>query len=160
MSLVGWTRDVMNVDDEELETVEETTAFFMQAKPNTLAFKFDLKFKNIRAHVPLKNEDMSAINAALIRPIVSYINEHRPYIPISCRFELDFSRFDGAWSVHESGIAASLSDGVTDALSKLVADKNKRLKRLRKVGLWSLYSVVKNMGYILGSNAPLQQYTI
>jgi len=150
----------MNVDDIELETPEETTAFFMHAKPDTLAFKFDLRFRNIRAHVPLRNEDMSTINAALIRPIVAYINEHRPYVPLSCRFELDLAKFDGAWSIYDSGISSGLADGVTDALSKLVADKNKRLKRLRKVGLWSIYSVVKNMGYVLGSNVPFSQYSM
>lgn len=149
----------MNVDEGELETPEETTAFFMHAKPDVLAFKFDLRFRNIRAHVPLINEELSTLNSALVRPIVAYINEHRPYIPLTCRFELDLSNFDGAWSVHESGIAPQLADSVSDGFAHLVADKNKRLKRLRKVGLWSLYSMMKNMGYLVGSNTPISHYS-
>lgn len=138
----------MNVDESAVESAAETTAFFLSARPDRLAFKFDLRFRNIRAHVPLLSDDMSTLNAALIRPIVAYINEHRPYIPITCRFELDLDRFDGAWSVHESGIAPSLAEAVSDAMARLVTDKNKRVQRLRKVGLWSLYSAVKNMGYL------------
>lgn len=150
----------MNVDEEDLESPEETAAFFMHAKPDVLSFKFNLRFKNIKAHVPLRNEELSTLNSALIRPIVAYINEHRPYIPLTCRFELDLSNFDGAWSVHESGIAPKLADSVAESMAKLVADKNKRLKRLRKVGLWSLYSAVKNMGFIVGANTPLYHYSI
>lgn len=148
----------MNVDEEGLESPAETAAFFLQARPDVLAFRFDLRLRNIRAHVPLHNGDLSPVSSALLRPIVAYINEHRPYVPLTCRFELPASRFDGAWGVYECGIAPSLGAAVTDSLARLVHDKNKRLKRLRRVGLWSLYSVVKNLGYILGSNAPLHQY--
>lgn len=147
----------MNVDEDEAgETAEETAAFFLGSSPDRLAFKFDLRFKNIKAHVPYRNEDLSALNSALIRPIVAYINEHRPYIPITCRFELDLANFEGAWSVYDSGIASSLAEAVGDSMAKLVADKNKRMRRLKKVGLWSLYAAVKNMGHMIGS--PL--YTV
>lgn len=145
---------MLNVDEEELESPEETAAFFMRAKPDRLAFKFDLRFRNIKAHVPLRSEEMTALNAALIRPIVAYINDHRPYIPVTCHFELDRSAFEGSWSVYDSGIAGSLAESVSDSMAKLVTDKNKRLKRLKKVGLWSLYSVVKNLGYIVRSQEP------
>jgi len=144
----------MNVDEGALGSVEETTAFFLQAnQPDKLAFKFDLRLRNIKAHIPLVNDDLSTLNTALIRPIVAYINEHRPYIPLTCHFHLDLARFDGAWSLEGSGLGPSLAEAVGEAMARLVADKNKRLQRLRKVGVWSLYSAVKNMTYIAGAHA-------
>lgn len=130
-----------------------------QKRPNSLAFKFDLRLRNIKAHIPLQNPDLSLLHTAVMaKPILAYINEHRPYIPLTCQFQLDLTNFEGAWTVYESGIAEGLGKGVTEALGHLVADKNKRLKRMRQVGLWSMYSVIKNMGYILGVNAPLSTY--
>ena len=152
--LLGLNRDILNVDEPE-EGPRDTASFFLSAKPNTLSFKFDLRLRNIKAHIPLHNDDLSLISTAIMaKPIVAYINEHRPYIPLSCRFQLDLASFDGAWTVYESGIAKSLGDGVNDSLAQLVADKNKRLRRLKRVGLWSMYAAIKNMRFVIGANSP------
>lgn len=158
MPCIGLNREVLNVDEDELESAEQTATFFLTAKPDTLSFKFDLRLRNIRAHIPLQNEDLSLFHTALAKPIIAYINENRPYIPLACRFQLDFSQFDGAWSVYESGIAPSLGVCVNEALTQLVADKNKRLKRLKRIGLWSMYSAIKNMSFVLGGSSPFSQF--
>lgn len=150
---------MLNVDENQVDSPRETANFFLNAKPNTLSFKFDLKFRNIKAHIPLHNEDISILSTAVMaKPIVAYINDNRPYIPITCHFQLDLANFEGAWTVYESGIAHSLGISVADALAHLVADKNKRLKRLKRVGLWSMYSALKNMRYILGATSPLSAF--
>lgn len=147
---------------EEVESPKAAAAFFLNAKPSTLSFKFDLKLRNIKAHIPLQNQEISLISTAIMaKPVIAYINENRPYIPLTCRFQLDLSKFDGAWSVHESGIAEALGKGVNDSLIQLVTDKNKRLKRLKRVGLWSMYAAIKNMSYVIGNSTPLSQvYTL
>jgi hypothetical protein len=158
---VGLSRDVLNVDDMDQDNPEQTAAFFLAAEPDALSFKVDLRLRNIRAHIPLHNDDLSLLSSALAKPIVAYINEHRPYIPLTCRFQLDRARFDGAWSLQDAGIAEALDHGVSDALAQLVADKHKRLRRLKRVGLWSMYTAFKNMGYVLGTSNPLSQvYTL
>lgn len=145
----------MDEPEEAAADAKETASFFLSARPNTLSFRFDLRLRNIRAHIPLQNDDLGIVSTAIMaKPIVAYINEHRPYIPLACRFQLDLANFDGAWTVYESGIAKALGEGVNDSLAHLVADKNKRLKRLKRVGLWSMYAAIKNMRFIIGANSP------
>ncbi|KAF8629849.1 hypothetical protein AX15_003212 [Amanita polypyramis BW_CC] len=62
----------------------------------------DLRFRDLKAAVPLFANDLSYINNALIRPIVAFMNANRTLVPIRCRAVKDFSEFDGAWTMWES----------------------------------------------------------
>lgn len=93
---------------------------------------------DVKAAVPLFTHDISYVNQALVRPIVAYINAKRTYIPISCRIVKRAGDFDGAWSVFDSGLMSDLSAETYDAFARDVEDQHNRVRRLRKVGFWTL----------------------
>jgi distribution and morphology protein 31 len=99
----------------------------------------DLKvhLNNVRAAVPLFTHDLSYINQALIRPIVAYINSKRTFIPINCRIVKRASEFDGSWTIFDSGLMEDLSAETYEAFAKDIVDSQARMRRLKKVGMWS-----------------------
>jgi distribution and morphology protein 31 len=115
-------------------TEEKTPAYFVM----------DLRvhLNDVRAAVPLFNNDISYINQALVRPIVAYINAKRTYIPISCRIVKRASDFDGAWTVWECGMMDDVSAEVYSAFARNVEDQQTRVRRLKRVGLWTMSLVV------------------
>lgn len=137
--------DFLNVDDRALEAPEKAALHFIHPKPDTVTFKVDFRFQNLRAHLPLWNADQSLVSATLMRPLVAYINEQRPFIPISCHFDISMEQLDGAWTIYESGIIDALSKGATDSFHLLVSDRQKKIKRLKRVSLWSLYAIFRNI---------------
>lgn len=93
---------------------------------------------DVRAAVPLFNKDLSYVNNALIRPIVAYINSRRTFIPINCRVVKRASEFDGSWTIFDSGLMDDLSAETYEAFAKDVKNDQARMRRFKKVGLWSL----------------------
>lgn len=93
---------------------------------------------DVKAAVPLFTQDLSYINQALVRPIVAYINSQRTFIPINCRIVKRASEFDGSWTIFDSGLMEDLSAETYKAFAKDVVDSQARMRRLKKVGFWSL----------------------
>ncbi|KIW71826.1 hypothetical protein PV04_00058 [Phialophora macrospora] len=108
-----------------------------------LVMDLRVHLNDVRAVVPLFTRDLSYINNALIRPIVAYINSRRTFIPINCRVVKRLSDFDGSWTVFDSGLMDDLSAEVYDAFARDVTDEQARLRRFKKVGLWSLQLAVQ-----------------
>ncbi|ETI26709.1 hypothetical protein G647_10369 [Cladophialophora carrionii CBS 160.54] len=108
-----------------------------------LVMDLRIHLNDVRAVVPLFTRDLSYINNALIRPIVAYINSRRTFIPINCRVVKRLSDFDGSWTVFDSGLMDDLSAEVYDAFARDVTDEQARLRRFKKVGLWSLQLAVQ-----------------
>ena len=81
-------------------------------------------------------EELNHPRGALLRPVIGYVNEQRPLIPLSCHFTLKQGQFDGAWSGYESGLIGSLSTGLEGAFQKLVWDPERRIQRLGKILLY------------------------
>ncbi|KAK7885673.1 Mitochondrial distribution and morphology protein 31, mitochondrial precursor [Exophiala xenobiotica] len=108
-----------------------------------LVMDLRIHLNDVRAVVPLFTRDLSYINNALIRPIVAYINSRRTFIPINCRVVKRLSDFDGSWTVFDSGLMDDLSAEVYDAFASDVTDEQARLRRFKKVGLWSLQLAVQ-----------------
>ncbi|KAI4259433.1 MAG: hypothetical protein LQ352_000741 [Teloschistes flavicans] len=100
---------------------------------------------DVRAAVPLFNKDLSYVNNALIRPIVAYINSQRTFIPINCRVVKRASEFDGSWTIFDSGLMDDLSAEAYEAFAKDVVDDQARMRRFKKVGLWSLQVAIQAM---------------
>ncbi len=117
---------------------------FLKAQPNTITFKVDFRFHNLRAHLPWRN-DHGIFSTALIKPLLAYINEKRPYIPLSCHFDISTSNFDGAWTIYESGIAESVSVGVANSFERLITDRERKLQRLKKISIWGMYKIIQNV---------------
>jgi mitochondrial distribution and morphology protein 31 len=98
---------------------------------------------DVRASVPLFPKDLSYVNAALVRPIVAYINTRHTFIPVSCRVVKRQSEFDGSWTIFDSGLLDDLSRETYDAFVRDIMDERVRGRRMKKVGGWALSVVAQ-----------------
>jgi len=106
--------------------------------PRYLVMDLRVLLNDVKAAVPLFTRDLSYINQALIRPIVAYINTKRTFIPINCRIVKHANDFDGSWTIFDSGLMEDLSAETYEAFAKDVVDGQQRMRRLKKVGFWSI----------------------
>lgn len=111
-----------------------------------------IHLNDVQAAVPIFNTHLSYVNNALIRPIVAYINSNRQFIPINCRVVKRASEFDGSWTIHDSGLMEDLSREAYDAFARDVVDDQQRMRRIKKVGLWSLQLAVQALFLGLAGN--------
>ncbi|KAF5386105.1 hypothetical protein D9615_002259 [Tricholomella constricta] len=98
----------------------------------------DLRFRDLKAAVPIFTEDLSYVNNALIRPIVAFMNANRTLVPIHCRVVMDLNDFDGAWTMWETGMMDAISLKSYEALAYHVSQSTMNRQRIRTVSLWSL----------------------
>ncbi|GAA5914495.1 mitochondrial distribution and morphology protein [Sporobolomyces salmoneus] len=115
-------------DGEEEEGEEE--------EDKIVSIDLDLRFKDLKAHVPYFTSNLSYVNNALIRPIVAFINSNRTLIPIHCQIDLGLSEFNGSWTTYDVGILERMSEQVYAALAHHVSSQNDQ--RIQTVGLWTL----------------------
>ncbi|MCJ1317453.1 Mitochondrial distribution and morphology protein 31, mitochondrial precursor [Xylographa vitiligo] len=108
-----------------------------------LVMDLRVHLNDVRAAVPLFTRDISYVNNALIRPIVAYINSRSTFIPINCRVVKRASEFDGSWTFYDSGLMDDLSAEAYTAFARDVTDDQARLRRFRKVGLWSIQLAIQ-----------------
>ncbi|CAE6473076.1 unnamed protein product [Rhizoctonia solani] len=87
-------------DEEELKEEYE--------KPVVL-IDIDLRFRDLKAAMPLFTNELSYVNHALVRPIVSFINANRTLVPIRCRIVKDLEDFHGSWTMWEAGLTDIIS---------------------------------------------------
>ncbi|EAA32852.2 hypothetical protein GE21DRAFT_5453 [Neurospora crassa] len=115
----------------------------IEETPSYLVMDLRIHLNDVRAAVPLfNNPHMSYVNQALVRPIVAYINAKRTYIPISCRIVKRLTDFDGAWTVWDCGLMDDMSAEVYRAFARNVEDQQSRVRRFKRVGLWTVSLVV------------------
>ncbi|THH04579.1 hypothetical protein EW145_g5416 [Phellinidium pouzarii] len=105
--------------------------------PRVMSIDIDLRFRDLKATVPIFTRDLSYVNNALIRPIVAFINANKTLVPIHCRVVKDLGEFDGAWTMWETGLMNEIALKVYDALAYHVTQANFN-RRVRTVSLWSL----------------------
>ncbi|KAI0072505.1 hypothetical protein K474DRAFT_1628894 [Panus rudis PR-1116 ss-1] len=98
----------------------------------------DLRFRDLKAAVPIFTQDLSYTNNALIRPIVAFMNANRTLVPIHCRVIKDLSDFDGAWTMWETGLMDEIAVKVYEAMAYHVTQANFN-RRLKAVSTWSLH---------------------
>lgn len=102
-----------------------------------------IHLNDVKAAVPLFTRDLSYINQALIRPIVAYINAKKTFIPMNCRIVKRTTDFDGSWTIFDSGLMDDLSAETYEAFAKDVVDSQARMRRLKKVGFWSISMAIQ-----------------
>ncbi|KAL8713479.1 MAG: hypothetical protein Q9220_002341 [cf. Caloplaca sp. 1 TL-2023] len=132
--------------EESISTMSTATDTHNESSEDDKRFLvMDLRvhLNDVRATVPLFTKDLSYVNSALIRPIVAYINSRKTFIPINCRVVKRASEFDGSWTIFDSGLMDDLSAETYEAFAKDVVDDQARMRRLKKVGLWSLQVAVQ-----------------
>jgi mitochondrial distribution and morphology protein 31 len=131
-----------NPSNADLATPEQKAALAAQKSRDDdkrfLVMDLKVHLNDVRAAVPLFTQDLSYINQALIRPIVAYINSKNTFIPINCRIVKRESEFDGSWTIFDSGLMEDLSAETYEAFAKDVVDRQARIRRLKKVGIWSI----------------------
>ncbi|KAH7916638.1 mitochondrial distribution and morphology proteins-domain-containing protein [Hygrophoropsis aurantiaca] len=104
----------------------------------------DLRFRDLKAAVPLFTQDLSYVNSALIRPIVAFMNAHHTLVPIHCKVVKTLSDFDGAWTMWETGLMDEISQETYDALAHHVSQVNLN-RRVKAVSIWSLQMTASAM---------------
>ncbi|GAB1318693.1 Mitochondrial distribution and morphology protein 31, mitochondrial precursor [Madurella fahalii] len=137
-SLTPRSARVASIEDQQrAQQLEE------EETPSYLVMDMRIHLNDVRAAVPLfNNPHISYVNQALVRPIVAYINAKRTYIPIHCRIVKRATDFDGAWTVWDSGLMDDTSAEVYSAFARNVEDQQSRVRRFKRVGLWTVSLVV------------------
>ncbi|KAG0231153.1 Mitochondrial distribution and morphology protein 31, mitochondrial precursor [Actinomortierella wolfii] len=131
---------------EKLQQLKQQRLHAMKkSKKPALVMDFEFRFNDTKASVPLVTDSMSTWSNAMIRPIVAFINSNRTSIPIRFRVEMDLSEFDGAWTQYDSNLMYTMSDEMGRAWTALVQDERERNRKLKRVGLWGLQSVTRNI---------------
>lgn len=107
-----------------------------EKKNRVVCMKLDIRFRDVKAAVPLFPDDLSSVNSALVRPIVAFLNANRTLIPIRCHVDIDLDEFDGSWTTYDIGLLDAIAEQVYSALANHVQESN--AKRFKTVGIWSL----------------------
>ncbi|KAG8900819.1 Mitochondrial distribution and morphology protein 31, mitochondrial precursor [Tulasnella sp. 408] len=115
---------------------EDDGSFTWEQSINQVIIDIDLRFRDVKAAVPIFANDLSYARNALIRPIVAFLNANRTLIPIRCRVAKDLKEFNGSWTIWQTGLSDDVSNKTYEALAHHVASANQR--RLKTVSLWSL----------------------
>ena len=131
-----------NPSTADLNTPEQKAAYAEKLNRDDdkryLVMDLRVHLNDVKASVPLFTRDLSYINQALIRPIVAYINSKKTFIPITCRIVKRASEFDGSWTIYDSGLMDDLSVETYEAFAKDVTDSQARMRRMKKVGVWTI----------------------
>ncbi|EJU04401.1 hypothetical protein DACRYDRAFT_20942 [Dacryopinax primogenitus] len=122
--------------DLEIEEAAIAQDLAGDTKPRKVEIDIDLRFRDLKASVPLWTNELSYMNNALIRPIVAFINANRTLLPIRCHIVKDLSEFDGSWTLWETGLMDDIAIKTYEALAYHVQHGMNR--NIRAVSLWSL----------------------
>ena len=148
-------------DDKESTMNQQSIRASHQAHQDDrfLIMDLHLQLNDVRGSIPLLTRDLSYVNNALIRPIVAYINNHRnrhfgggTFIPVNCRVVKHLREFDGSWTMYDSGLMDAMSKETYDAFARDVVDDQARMRRIKKVGLWSLQLAIQALFLGLAGN--------
>ncbi|KAJ3995096.1 mitochondrial distribution and morphology proteins-domain-containing protein [Lentinula boryana] len=120
------------------ETDDAASANLEHSKEFKVVIELDLRFRDVKAAVPIFANDLSYVNNALIRPIVAFMNANRTLVPIHCRVVKNLNDFDGAWTMWETGLLDEISFKIYDALAFHVTQANFN-RRVKTVSVWSLH---------------------
>ncbi|KAH9998480.1 mitochondrial distribution and morphology protein family 31/32 [Russula compacta] len=108
-----------------------------EGQEDKVVIDIDLRFRDLKAAVPIWTNELSYSSNALIRPIVAFMNANRTLIPVRCRVVKGLEHFDGAWTMWETGLMDDIALKVYDAFAYHVAQANFN-HRVKTVSLWSL----------------------
>lgn len=78
----------------------------------SVVIDLDVRFKDIKAAVPLFSSDLNYRTQTYVRPIVAFMNANHTLIPVHCRVMMDLSEFDGAQDLAQTGLLPIISEKV------------------------------------------------
>ncbi len=113
--------------------------------------KVDLNLSHLTASVPLRHQQISYLNAALIQPIVVFINTNYISIPLHATVSIPLEYFDGAWTPYDAAMTDAVSEAVGVELSAKVADqkKPKNVFWMLVMGVDGVWRAVKQSAYVI-----------
>jgi hypothetical protein len=114
---------------------------FYMAPEDTILVHMDIQLRNIRATMPFYTSQLSWVNNTLAKPIVAYMNQHRPLIPLTCFVEMKEKDWAGAWTFYDSGFSDALFRSVHDGLVRLILTERAKKENYVKLGLWGLSAI-------------------
>ncbi|MCO5589691.1 hypothetical protein L7F22_043659 [Adiantum nelumboides] len=98
----------------------------------------DVRFKDIKAAVPLYGSDLTYRTQTFVRPIVAFMNANHTLIPVHCRVVMDLTEFDGAMDLAQTGLLPIISEKIYEALANHVQSQGANNRRIRSVSQWWL----------------------
>ncbi|WFD07130.1 Mitochondrial distribution and morphology protein 31, mitochondrial precursor [Malassezia vespertilionis] len=106
--------------------------------PQSVLIELDLRFKDIKASMPIFTRELSYSSYAFARPIVAFMNSKKTLIPVRCRIVMDLSEFDGSLDLAQTGLLPLVSDKIYEAFANHVRSQQANSLRMRNVSIWSL----------------------
>ncbi|WFD32268.1 Mitochondrial distribution and morphology protein 31, mitochondrial precursor [Malassezia sp. CBS 17886] len=106
--------------------------------PPSVVIEVDLRFKDIKASMPIFTRELSYSSYAFARPVVAFMNANKTLIPINCRIVMDLSEFDGSLDLPQTGLPPLISEKIYEAMAFHVQSKQANSERARNVSLWTL----------------------
>lgn len=165
-SPLSWiTRGLVDVDILIDVKEEERFDFDVQLKFHNLHAKipsFSRSAKDCKDSLPQliehKGHKHHLLRRTLMRPIVAYLNEQKPFIPLHCSWSTPTSHLEGCWTLWESGLLEELSFLITDSFYEVVV-KRELLNsgRVRRISLWSLYALLRGFLFTTPPPSPPQR---
>lgn len=118
--------------------------------PGYVDFKVNMNLTQLTASVSLGDANLSYVNAALVQPIVVYLNTNYVSIPMSTSFSVPLSNFDGAWTMYDAGVTDALSEGVAVELAKKVEEQKtpKNVMWLIVKGIDGIIRALRHSSYV------------
>lgn len=110
--------------------------------PPSVVIDLDVRFKDVKAAVPLLHSSLTYSRQAFVRPIVAFMNANRTLIPVHAQVVMDLSEFDGSMDLAQTGLLPLISERLYDALASHVENSGANRGSLKRVSVWSLKSVL------------------
>lgn len=127
--------------NDDFQEFSEESESLTENDKRLLVMDLQIHLNDVRASVPIFNNNLSYVSNAAVRPIVAYINSHSHgtsnFIPISCRIVKRLSDFDGSWTVFDCGLLDDVSKEVYNAFVSDIQDHRHRTRRIKKVTWWA-----------------------
>lgn len=120
----------------------------IQDKDEKVTFKFNFRFNNLRADMPLQPRDWSVLDQALVRPVVAYVNANSTKLLMNCEVQLSTNDFNGSSSIYDSGLVEAVSNRMAIQWAALVKLKKERSKQVKKVATWVIKSLSEDLVHI------------
>ncbi|WFD18740.1 Mitochondrial distribution and morphology protein 31, mitochondrial precursor [Malassezia caprae] len=92
--------------------------------PPSVVIELDIRFKDIKASMPIFTRALSYSTYALARPIVAFMNANKTLIPVNCRVVMDL---------------------IWEAMANHVASQQANNQRVRNVSLWTLSLMAQSL---------------
>jgi distribution and morphology protein 31 len=129
------------------EVGEELAAETMAVSPHaaSVVIDLDVRFKDIKAAVPLFDSDLTYRTQTFVRPIVAFMNANQTLIPVHCRVVMDLTEFDGALDLAQTGLLPVISEKIYEALASHVSSQRANSQRVKNVSQWWLRLASDNL---------------